>query len=258
MTPVHPELHRVLCEQWCADADIAEDEGGLRISLPLEESDGDAITVWLRRELGGWILRDQGTTLMRLSYAMDVALLNDGQRAKVVDRILREQGVVFEDGELSMPAEEGQLGSKLLQFGQAITRLGDLRLWSWARVSSTFYEDLANELIRIAGPENVKRDYIVPGVPDAESYTIDFAIKTPGLPFYVMGVPHTEKAQLATIVLQYLQKSGHAFESLIVPADIDQIPKGVRNRLLNAANDVVSGLEAVEAIERKVRHRIAA
>lgn len=251
------ELQRLLCEQWCAAADVVEDAGGMRLSLPIHEADGDTLTVWLQQELGGWHIRDHGTTLMRLSYEIDVDLLKEGQRAKVVDRILTEQSLSLEDGELSVHAKEGDLGTALMQFGHAMTRLGDLKLWTWPRVSSTFYEDLQRELERIAGSALVKRNYVVPDVPDASNYPVDFAIETHALPFYVFGVPHTDKARLATIILLHLQKAGHLFNSLVVPADLDSIPKADRNRLLNAANDVVTGLDAVEPLERKVKLRLA-
>ena len=252
-----PELQRLLCEQWCADAEVVEDEAGLRVSLPMTEADGDVVTAWLQKTLGGWCISDRGLTLMRLSYDMDVDLLAEGQRAKVLDRIVREQGVKYQQGELSLAVREGDLGPALMRFGQAIVRVSDLKLWSWHRVSSTFYEDLAHELERIAGAQNVTRSYIVPDVADAANYPVDFAIRTQGLPFYIFGVPNVEKAKLTTIILLYLQRAVR-FDSLVVPANLDDLPKGDRDRLVNAANDMVTGIDAVEPLERKVRLRLAA
>lgn len=130
-------------------------------------------------------------------------------------------------------------------------------MWSRTRVNTTFYEDLEHELRRIVGDERVRRNFIVEGVRDAQNYPVDFAIETGGLPFYVFGVPSTDKAKLATIILQHLQQCGHRFESLVVPADIDLITKADHRRLINAANDMVTGLDATEPLERKVRLRLA-
>lgn len=251
------ELHDLLCEQWCADFDVANDAAGTRLSLPLTESDGDAVTVWINQRLGGWHLRDCGTTFMRLSYDMDVDLLSEGQRAKVLERILAEHQIRNENGELVCEAEERDLGAALLRFGQATLRIGDIKLWSRARIASTFYEDLKSRLVDIVGPDRLRIDYEVPGIPDAGNYLVDFAVTDAARPLYIFGVPTTDKAKLANIVLLHLQQAHHVFDSLIIPSDIESISKPDLRRLMNAANDFVDSSSSTEAIERKIRQRLA-
>lgn len=250
------ELQELLCEQWCADVDIGEDSAGIRISLPLIESDGDAVTVWVTPIVGGWRLRDCGTTLMRLSYDMDVDLLAEGQRAKVLERILVEHQLSLVEGELVVDAQERGLGLALLNIGQASLRIGDIKLWSRARVASTFYEDLQTTLANIVGRERLKIDYEPPNIPDAGNYLVDFAITDIARPLYIFGVPNTDKAKLANIVLLHLQQHKHVFDSLIVPSDFEAISKPDFRRLMNAANDVVDSSSAIEAISRKIHQRM--
>ncbi len=126
-------LKELLCEQWCAEAEVEADDEGLRVSLPLTESDGDATTVWLRKRVGGWHITDLGTTLMRLSYHTDVDLLSEGQRARAVERMLSEQGVTLDTGELHADATEEDLAPTLLRFGVAMSRVGDMKLWTRTR-----------------------------------------------------------------------------------------------------------------------------
>jgi len=251
-------LHHLLCQQWCADATIVEDNGALRISLPLVEGDGDVVTVWLESVLGGWRIRDKGTTFLRLSYDVDLDLVNEGQRARVVERILSEHGVASEAGELTMTTEEAHLARALMAFGQAVLRVSDVRLWTRHRIASTFYEDLQRELERIAGQARVHPKYVVPEIPDALRYEIDFKIDTPAhnLPFYVFGVPTLDKARLTTITLLHLLSSGHRFDSLVVAADLEDLQKDDRKRLINAANDLVTDFAETSVLERKVRMRI--
>lgn len=251
-------LKRLLCEQWCADAVVSEDAGGLRVSLPMYEADGDAVTVWISPGIGGWKICDNATTFMRLSYEMDLDLLDSGQRAKVLDAILSESGIHDEGGNLTLTAPEDELTQALLTFGQAIGRIGDIKLWNRARVASTFYDDLGNELKRIAGESNVFKDYVVPGIVGSSDYPIDFYIRGGAQPLYVFGIPSADKAKLATIILQRLSALGHQFESLVVPSDLSAIPTKDFRRLLNAANEVVDGLAAREPLERKIRHRLTA
>lgn len=253
------ELRHLLCEQWCADADIATDGEAVRISLPMYESDGDGITVWIESTLGGWRITDRGTTLMRLSYHMDIDQLAEGQRAKVFDGALSAQGIRNEDGELVLETPEAQLGRALLDYGRAALQVGDIKLWSRSRVANTFYDDLAQVLRGIVGPQLLKRDFVVPNVPNAAQYPVDFCIAPDSLrPLFVFGVPSRDKARLATIVLQYLQQHHVAFESLVVPSEMDAIPRSDFRRLLNAANDMVDSISARDDLERKVRHRMAA
>lgn len=251
-------LKELLCQQWCSTAVVAEDRAGLRLSLPMYEADGDAVTLWLRPAMGGWVIADNGTTYMRLSYDMDLDLLESPQRAKVLETILRESGISDEGGNLMMEVMEDDLGSSLFTFGQAITRISDIRLWNKTRVASTFYDDLAHELKRIAGSENVHPDYLVPGLDSAADYPIDFYLGGGVSPLYVFGIPNGDKAKLATIILQRLASIGHQFESLIVPSDITAIPQKDFRRLMNAANDMVDSVTAKEPLERKIRHRLAA
>jgi hypothetical protein len=253
------ELRHLLCEQWCADADIAADGQAVRVSLPMYENDGDGITVWIENTLGGWRITDRGTTLMRLSYHMDIDQLSEGQRGKVFDGILSAQGIRNEEGELVLEAPEAQLGRALLDYGRAALQVGDIKLWSRSRVASTFYDDLAQVLRGIVGPDRLKRDYIVPNVPNAAQYPVDFCVAPDApRPLFVFGVPNRDKARLATIVLQYLQQHGVDFESLVVPSELEAIPRADFRRLLNAANDMVDSIHAHEDLARKVRHRIAA
>lgn len=252
------ELQKLLCEQWCDDAEIGEDAAGMRLSLPLSESDGDSVTVWISPRVGGWHLRDCGTTFMRLSYDMDVDLLAEGQRAKVLDRILSESQIRNENGELVCEVEEHGLGAALLRFGQTALRIGDIKLWSRARIASTFYDDLKAHLTDIVGIDRLRIDYEVPNIPDAGNYLVDFAVTDIARPLYIFGVPSTDKAKLANIVLLHMQQASHEFNSLIVPSDIESISKPDLRRLMNAANDFVDSSSSIDVLERKIKQRISA
>ena len=253
----HTELQELLCEQWCSEVAVAEDKVGIRLSLPILEDDGDSLTVWIQPTLGGWTIRDCGTTMMRMSYDIDVDLLTEGQRGKVLERILSEHNVRLLDGELLCDVPESELGAALLRFGHAAQRIGDIKLWSRTRVISTFYDDLRTRLTTIVGPDRLLQNYAPPNVPDSESYIVDFAVLGAHRPLYIFGVPSSDKAKLTTIVLLHLQQAHHIFDSLVIPSDIESIGKPDLRRLMNAANDFVDSSSAVETIERKIRLRLA-
>jgi hypothetical protein len=103
----------------------------------------------------------------------------------------------------------------------------------------------------------IVKDYVVPQIPDAGAYPVDFAVTDSKVPLYIFGVPNNDKAKLATIILQHFQQARHAFESLVVLSGLDSISRGDLRRLMNAANEMVDSPDSTEALERKL-NRLAA
>jgi hypothetical protein len=252
-------VKRLLCESWCSELDVAQDGDALRLSMPLLEPDGDFVTVWLKRVLGGWRIEDAGTTLMRVSYDSDVNTLLRGPRRVLLDKMLGEYGArLAEDGQIVTESDEPSLGISLLRFGQAVLRVNDLKSWSKSRVASTFFADLKANLIEIVGVQNVVEHYTAPEVPDAQDYPIDFALKGAQTPLFVFGVASQERARLATIILQYIDQYIGRFDSIVVFQDASAIPSSDIRRLMNAANDMVDSIDAKAALAKKIHHRMRA
>ncbi|MDR5772690.1 MULTISPECIES: DUF1828 domain-containing protein [unclassified Caballeronia] len=250
-------VKRLLCESWCSELDVAQDGDALRLSMPLLEPDGDYVTVWLRQTMGGWLIEDAGTTLMRISYDSDATLLTRGPRRVLLDKMLAEYGArLGEDGQIVSESDETSLGMSLLRYDQALVRVNDLKTWNKSRVASTFSDDLKRHLIEIVGVDNVLENYLAPQVPDAADYPIDFSLRGGRAPLFVFGVATRERARLATIVLQHIDQHIESFDSIVVFQDASALPSGDLRRLMNAANDMVDSLDAKGALEKKIRHRL--
>ena len=247
-------MRQRLCEAFCADIQVVERRGMILISMPLAGRDGDRFTVYVERTTGGWRLSDNATTLMRLSYENDVSRLLDGARGKLFETILAESQIQEEDGELYLAVPADSLIHGLFTLTQGMTRIEDLALWTRSRAETTFYDDLRRELYEAIGTEAVHENYVVPELPNAENYTIDYFIESSHRPIYLFGVGNKEKAQLATIVLQYLAAQHHRHHSIIVFSDMDALPKQVRFRLMDAANDMIPALEGHSGA---LRHKIS-
>lgn len=252
-------LRRILCQSWCEGIDVTdEQDGSIRMSMPLHDPDGDAMTVWAQSVMGGWRLSDGGATIMRLSYEHDLDSLLDGTRGKIFERLLGESGLCEEDGQLAMEVREDELGEALLRFGQGLLRIGDLTLWTRTRIATSFYDDLRARLEAYAGRERVHQDYAVPDIPGSRDYPVDFFVEGGREPLYVFGVPGRDKARLATIVLQHLQAHVPRFNSLVVFQNAADLGNADLRRLMNAANDMIDSIDATDALERKLRHRLVA
>ena len=193
---------------------------------------------------------------MHLSFENDIDKFREGSRGRLFQQILGEAEVHETDGEFSVEAPISGLGDGIFRLGQALTRIHDLTFLNRLRAESTFYEDLREALRETLGEERLHESYVVEGVANAEDYPVDYYIEGGSQPLYLFGVPNRDKARLATIVLQHLMSAQDEFNSIIVFQNSSEIPNRDLSRLMNAANDMVASLDAVDVLERKLLHRI--
>jgi hypothetical protein len=249
-------IQEELCRTLCADVSLRPaSDGSFLVSTPFSFPDGDAYSIYMSPlPTGGWRLSDRGNTFMRLSYEQDVDRIRDGARQRIFEQILSEMDLSDDAGELYVEARADRLGESVFRFGQALTRVHDLSFLNRVQVENTFFEDLADRLESIVGAERVVRDFIAPGVPNADKYPADFAITGPSTRpvLLVFGVTSGGRARLATIVIQHLQQHEFNFRSLVVYSDMTAIPKNDLTRLTTVANDQIPSLSESAAIERKI------
>ena len=203
-------------------------------------------------------LSDRGHTLMHVSYEHDVELFYEGARASLREQIVRESGIEEDGGIFSIETPPDQVAGALFRFGQALTKIHDLTFLSRERVTSTFYEDLRGLVFTILDEEGVETDYIPPEVPDANHYPVDYRFEgKDGRSVFLYGIPGRDKARLTTIMLSHFLLHRVPFESVIVFADQQDIPRLDLARLTNVAGTAVASLEAEDDLRRKI-DRLAA
>lgn len=249
-------LRKSLCTAFCNNVAVGTvDSKTVSISLPISSRDGDHVVAYATQTTGGWRVSDMGSTLMRLSYENDLSKLLTGARLKLFSSVLSESGLQEDDGEIFTEVPADSLSNALFTLGQGVIRLEDLGLWTQNRVESTFYDDLRSVITSTVPAEDLIENYIVPNVQAAESYPVDFFIKTQSNPLYIFGVLNKDKAMLSTIIIQHLRASGTKFDAMIVYQDIDGIPRQHTKRLMSAANDTVASIDDLDAIKEKIQHR---
>lgn len=252
------ELSGLLCKTLCASAGVAEARPGLwRVQTPFVFPDGDGYSLYVHQlPSGGVRVSDMGATMMHLSYENDLQKFRDGSRARLLEQILFDAAVQEQDGEFFVDAPLSELGSSVFRVGQALTRIHDLSFLNRLRNESTFYEDLREMLRTLVEPERLHESYMVPELPRAADYPVDYFIDGGTLPLYLFGVPSRDKAQLATIVLQHLISADREFNSMVVFQNMSDLPRAVVSRLTNAANDQVDSLDASADFRRKLMQRV--
>jgi len=124
----------------CAKVSLRETKDGhIVVSTPFTFPDGDGYTIYLKRTAtGGWRLSDMGSTLMRLSYEQDIDKLKDGTRSRFFEQIIAEMDLEDDGGELSLEIPPDRLGEGVSRFGQALTRIHDIRFLNRVQVESAW------------------------------------------------------------------------------------------------------------------------
>ena len=254
------QLQKLLRERLCAEVLIHRREDDmLMVETPFAFPDGDHFPIYLTEESGGVIrLSDRGHTMIHVSYEHEVDLFYDGARSSLREQIVREYGLQEEEGVFSIETSAGQLAASLFRFGQALTKIYDLTFLSREKVNSTFYEDLRAVVSGILGEESVDFDYTAPGIPYSSHYPVDchFEGKEGGSVF-LYGVTGRDKARLTTIMLSHFLLHRVRFESVIVFANQQEIPRRDLARLTNVSGTAVASLEAEKDLRRKIE-RLAA
>jgi hypothetical protein len=247
-------LKERLCKTLCGEVQIRKTrQGHLQILTPFAFTDGDIFQVYLQEMPGGGArLTDYGHTLMHLSYENDLGKFREGTRGKLFEQVLASAGMREEQGQLIFDTVPDNLGASILQFGQGLTRIYDLTFLSRARVASTFYEDLKERLYGLVAPEKIQPDYSLPGESEAESYPIDYRIEGKRAPLFLFGIGGRDKAMLVTIILEHWLRAKVDFDSLLIFADQQEIPRRDLARLSNVGGEMVASLDASEDFQRKL------
>lgn len=141
----------ILREQFNSHVAVREKRPGvLQLVAPLFHEDGDMMDIFLDVPENGadglanptqkLRVSDHGLTLMRLSYTFEIDTPN---KEKIFHRILAENGVTEENGELFIDAVPASLYTSLLQFSQAVSKVCNMRYFKREVLASLFEEMLA-------------------------------------------------------------------------------------------------------------------
>ena len=243
----------------CSDVNVEErPDGELMLRTHFAFPDGDRYPFHLSEApAGGLRLSDHGHTLMHISYEHDIDSFLGGSRGALLERILLENDLRRDDGLFYVDTSPERLPEAIFRFGQALTRVYDLTLLSRSNVGSTFYDDLADSLTSLIDESKMQREH-APDVPNAEAYPVDFRIEGKGgVPLFVYGVPNRDKARLTTIMLGHFHRNRLEFESIIIFRDQADIPRIDLARLSDVGGEMISSLESIEDLGRKLLRRVA-
>lgn len=252
-------LERLLCEQLCKAVSIDKrPDGQMLIRTEFAFPDGDSFPFHLSENAhGGVRLSDLGHTLMHISYDHEIDAFLQGTRGMLLERILAEGKVCRDGGSFYLDTTVARLPEAIFGLGQTLTRVYDLTLLSRTNVGSTFYDDLADCLFSLIDEAKLEPDF-EPDVPNGEAYPVDYRIDgESGTPLFIYGVPNRDKARLTTIMLGHFHRHELEFESIIIFENQAEIPRIDLARLSDVGGEMISSLDSVQDLNRKLLRRVA-
>lgn len=231
---------------------IEKRPGIWQLYLPYFHEDGDMIEVYLQQEQGKWKISDYAMAIMRLSYSYEIDTEN---KEKIFQKIIAENGLKEENGNIFIYANDENLYATLLHFIQGVSKVTSMRYFRREIIESLFYEQLEeyiySELLNYKPQKNVTP------IKERDDLEADYQFNPNGYPIFLFGVKDIPKARLATICCLEYQQKLQKFRSYIVHEDFTRLPKNDIIRLTSACDKQFVSLEgfqknAKESLEREI------
>lgn len=252
---IEHEFRNRVCEQISVEQ---EGEARFRVLTPFRFEDGDHFGIFLKKaERDQWILTDEATTLMHLSYWLDETELASGNRRQIIEGALAGFSVENRDGELIIPVSEGRFGDALFNLIQALAKVTDVSFLSREVVRSTFIEDLRAFLQAHVAEDRLTFGWTDPERDRKKRYPVDCRINQIPRPIFVCALPSETRVRDATINLLKFEQWGLQFQSLGIFEEQETISPNVVARFTDVCDKTFSSLDGnAERIEKHLKRTL--
>ena len=216
------------------------------VLTPFDMDDGDGFNIVLKGSEQGnnWLLTDEGSTLMHLSYWIDYNLLNKGTRKRIIDDIVTTYGVSNVDGILSLSVMRSEIGHGLITFIRALSRIVDIEFLNRETVRATFKEDWKQLMRTVVPSSNLEFDYSFPDLDPNKIYSADALVKTSHGDYTVFAVGNDTRCRDVTITLHQYSRWELPNQSVVMFQNQQSIGRDVLARLSDVADKQFSSVVA--------------
>ena len=230
--------------------------GVLQLVAPLYHEDGDMVDIFLEPTNGGQEnirICDHGMTLMRLSYYFDIDTPN---KERIFQRILSENRIAEEKGNLFLDSTPESLYPSVLQFAQAVSKVSNMQLFK-REVTQTLFYEMLTEFIEDSLRKYNPRPKVLP-IAERDDLEVDFEFSIKPRPVYLFGVKDSAKTRLTAISCLEFQRAKMPFKSFVVHEDFENLSRKDRSRITSAADKQFISLDDFKANAEQVLEREAA
>jgi uncharacterized protein DUF1828 len=217
-------------------------DGRFLVVTPFRFDDGDHFVIVLKQEEGNWILTDEATTLMHLSYQMDENDIETGNRAELIENSISTFSVQNRRGELVSPVYDEKFGDSLYNFIQALGKVSDVSFLSREIVRSTFLEDFRAFMRAKVPADRLLFDWTDFENDTKQKYPVDARVNHRRHPLFVFALPNDDRVQLATICIHMFERWKIPFTSLGIFEDQEVIARRPLARFTDVCNRTFSSL----------------
>lgn len=237
--------------------DVREKRPGvMKLIVPMFHEDGDMVDIFLEELADGRVrVSDRGLSLMRLSYGFD---LDTENKDRIFKRILNENRIQEDRGNLFVDVAPGHLYPAVLNFGQTVAKVSNMALYRREVIANLFYEMLHDKVEeRLA--ELSPREDVLP-LPQREELAVDYAMLDRPTPIYLFGIKEREspKLRLTAVACLEFQKAKLRFRSVVVHQDFENLGKTDRQIITNAVDKQFTSLDEFASTGREAIERLAA
>jgi len=238
--------------------DVREKRPGvMKLIVPLFHEDGDMVDIFLEEIADGRVrVSDRGLSLMRLSYDFDIDTEN---KERIFRRILNENRVQEDRGNLFVDVAPAHLYPAILNFGQTVAKVTNMALYRREIIANLFYEMLQDKVVDRLGEFRPKED-IIP-IPQREELVVDYALlEKTTTPVYIFGIKErdTPKLRLTAVSCLEFQKAKLPFRSVVIHQDFESLNKTDRQIITNAVDKQFTSLDEFTASGKEAIERLAA
>jgi hypothetical protein len=213
-----------------------------RVFTPFTFDDGDGFSIVLQKNGNGWFLSDEGHTFMHMSYEMDMAALERGNRAELLESVLSNFGISESEGSLELHFKPGEAGNALYTYLQALTKISDLSYLNREVVKSTFIEDFKQTMETELPGGRYIFDYHFENHDPQNSYPVDCYVNGMDVPLLIFAIQNDDKCRDVTISLHQYERWGISFRSLAIFENQTDISRKVLARFSDVSDKQFSSL----------------
>lgn len=203
--------------------------------------DGDEFHIVMKAADGGYILTDEGHTMMWLSY--DDYNFTE-VRMRLLEGIIGQNNVSLEDERMSVFVDHAsKVGPALSSLIQAMMQVSNLRYLSRNNVASTFLEDIRTAFRESSLGSRCDFKKKIP-VSNGNTLEPDIYIEL-DRPVLVFGAYNSERAKEVFINLLLAKELNQGYRTVVIIDNEAGISQKDQERLVNTANRPIMGAENV-------------